>query len=85
MMAKGKPRCTVVFTRGRKAVEAHLMYKGERLNSESLDFDHPMERALAERLLMSQCKERVAARTRPGFDAGRFFRMLDDTRARRSR
>lgn len=58
------------------------MYKGERLDSASVD---PGEKDLVKWQLLKGCKERVAARIRPGFDAGRFFRVLDDMRARRSR
>lgn len=77
-----KPRCTVTFTRGRYGMVANLMYKGERLNSESFD---PHERKLVEYTLMKQCKERVAARIKDfdRWDPGLFFRTLDVMRARR--
>ena len=74
-----KPRCTVVFKRNKYGEVAQLIYKGERLNEESVD---PGERKLVAHLLMKQCKERVAARAKPGWDAGMFFRTLDFLRAR---
>lgn len=77
-----KPRCTVEFTKGRHGVQANLMYRGERLNSESVD---PGERELVKHTLLKQCKERVAARIKDfdRWDPGLFFRTLDVLRARK--
>jgi hypothetical protein len=73
-----KPKCTVTFVRNRLGVlEGRLMYRGEILNSESVD---PGERELVKHGLLRQCKERVAARTKSQHDAGLFFRTLDDLR-----
>lgn len=79
-MAKAK--CTVKFVRTKRGLVGQLWYRGERLNEESVD---PGERDLVKYTLLKQCKERVAARNKPGFSPGRFFRMLDDMRNRSTR
>ncbi len=79
-----KPVCTVEFVRGRRGWAGRLMYKGETLDEELLEFGNtPQARSALAHALQKQCKERVAARTRPGFDPGLFFRTLDVLRARR--
>lgn len=72
-MAKN-PRCEVKFARNKYGVVAQLWYRGERLDEASVD---PGERELVKHQLLKRCKESVAAREKPGFDPGQFFRTLD--------